>query len=100
MHELAHISLHFDKNEEWFLDNLDQISDDPREDEANALAKTVLIPQDIFDKYPHTTQGVIDMSKHLNISPCIIAGRIRFERRDYSLFGKNFRDKTSNVLKV
>ena len=32
MHELAHISLHFDKNEEWFLDNLDQKCDDPRED--------------------------------------------------------------------
>lgn len=100
MHELAHISLHFDKNEEWFLDNLDQKCDDPREDEANALAREVLIPDNIFYQYPHTDKGISEMASDLKISPCIIAGRIKFEKKDFQLFGKKFRDKTSKILKI
>lgn len=100
MHELAHISLHFDQNEKWFLDDLEQTCDDPREDEANALAKEVLIPDHVFHDYPHTDKGVLDMASHLRISPCIVAGRVRFNSDNFKLFGKKFRDKTSEILEI
>lgn len=100
MHELAHISLHFDQNEEWFLDDLEQTCDDPREDEANALAREILIPDNVFNKYSHTDQGISEMASHLRISPCIVAGRVRFETNDFRLFGKKFRDQTSKILEI
>ena len=40
------------------------------------------------------------MASHLRVSPCIVAGRIRFEANNFKLFGQKFRDQTSKILKV
>lgn len=100
MHELAHISLHLDKNEKWFLDNLEQANDDPREDEANALACEVLIPNQILSQHQYTEKDVIEISNTLQISPCIVAGRFRYLSNNFQLFGKKFRAKTSSTLHI
>jgi len=91
MHELAHIALHFDGNQTWFLDNLDVASADPREDEADALAQEVLIPRESVQQgLPTTVSGVEALAKQLSISPHIVAGRVRRERNDYMIFGRAF----------
>ncbi|WP_241521053.1 ImmA/IrrE family metallo-endopeptidase [Kineobactrum sediminis] len=94
MHELAHIALHFDGTETWYLDNLDAISTDPREDQADALAQEVLIPQDsIPNGLPTDAAGVGQLAQTLRILPCIIAGRARREAGSYQMFGRAFRSE-------
>ncbi|MCB1675849.1 MAG: ImmA/IrrE family metallo-endopeptidase [Halioglobus sp.] len=94
MHELAHIALHFDGTETWYLDDLDAASTDPREDQADALAQEVLIPQSAIPfGVPHNVAGVAELAQELNISPCIIAGRARREAGKYQLLGRAFRSE-------
>ena len=103
MHELAHIALHFDGSEQWYLDNLDAVSTDPREDEADALAQEVLIPSAaIPNGLPTNAAGVKSLASALNISPCIVAGRARRQQGNYQLYGRAFRSEgdVSEALKA
>ncbi|MGO2342960.1 MULTISPECIES: ImmA/IrrE family metallo-endopeptidase [Vibrio] len=94
MHELAHIALHLDHSEIWYLDDLDSLGGSETEQEADALAREALIPSVVWE-----TQILIDadsvrqLSQQLEISPCIIAGRTRHESGNHSMFGSLFRDK-------
>jgi HTH-type transcriptional regulator/antitoxin HigA len=89
MHELAHIALHFDESEVWFLDDLESEHDDPREAAADALAREALIPAEEWKRVRslRSRQSVIDLAAKLRIHPCIVAGRIRKETGDYSTLG-------------
>jgi HTH-type transcriptional regulator/antitoxin HigA len=94
MHELAHIALHFDGTETWFLDNLDVQGADEIEQEADALAQESLIPSDDWNICEIVdATSVRTLATKLSISPCIIAGRVRYEAADHKLFIKQFRDK-------
>jgi HTH-type transcriptional regulator / antitoxin HigA len=106
MHELAHIALHFDgqngqENAEiWFVDDLERTSTDPREQEADALAQQVLIPDSaIPDGLPDSDAGIKALASRLRISPAIIAGRIRRERGNYTIH-KRFFGKGSEVREL
>jgi HTH-type transcriptional regulator / antitoxin HigA len=89
LHEVAHIWKHVDR-EETFLDNLDSSSEDRREVEANRIAKEALIPRVAWkrsDAYLNPSNLTIDMlSRELKIHPAIIAGRLRKERENYTIF--------------
>ncbi|MEZ8294957.1 MULTISPECIES: ImmA/IrrE family metallo-endopeptidase [Vibrio] len=94
MHELAHITLHFDETETWYLDDLDVMGGGKIEQEADALASEALIPSEHWEN-----QGMFDANKvralsaMLEVSPCIIAGRLRHESSKHSMFGTLFREK-------
>ena len=94
MHELAHIALHLDETEQWFLDDLDAQGIDQVEQEADALAQEALIPKEKWDvdSLKDATSVRLASSK-LGVSPCIIAGRVRHESSDHRLFGTQFREK-------
>lgn len=89
LHEVAHLWKHVDR-EETFLDNLDASSEDRREVEANRIAKEALIPRVAWkrsDAYLNPSNLAIDMlSRELKIHPAIIAGRLRKERENYTIF--------------
>lgn len=89
LHEVAHLWKHVD-HEETFLDNLDASSEDRREVEANRLAKEALIPRVAWkrsDAYLNPGNQAIDrLSRELKIHPAIIAGRLRKERENYTIF--------------
>jgi HTH-type transcriptional regulator/antitoxin HigA len=94
MHELAHIALHVDGTETWFLDNLDAEGGDEIEQQADALAQESLMPNDKWDiDKILEASDVRVLAKALSISPCIAAGRIRYELSEHSMFGKLFREK-------
>mgnify|MGYP003676975587 CR=1 FL=1 len=94
MHELAHIALHVDGTETWFLDNLDAEGGDEIEQQADALAQESLMPNDKWDiDNILEASDVRALAKDLSISPCIVAGRVRYELKSHSKFGKAFRDK-------
>lgn len=99
MHEIAHIALHVDEKETWFIDDLDKESIDKLEQEADQLAQEALMPGDVWVKEkPLDIAAVKALASKLNISPNIIAGRLRHESGDHQLFGKLFREKTSRAF--
>ncbi|MEW6562987.1 MAG: ImmA/IrrE family metallo-endopeptidase [Pseudomonadota bacterium] len=89
LHEVAHLWKHVN-SEETFLDNLDASSEDRRELEANRIAKEALIPRISWkrsDAYLNPSIQAIDhLSRELKIHPAIIAGRVRKERENYTIF--------------
>ena len=90
MHELAHISLHFDMESDMFYDDLDiEAEEDPQEREANELAGEALIPHDAWENSPASSlrspQAAEHLAKQLNIHPAIVAGRMQHEFKAYQL---------------
>lgn len=90
MHELAHISLHFNDEIMQFYDDLDVApGGNPLESEADELANEALIPRKIWDEDPaklaRSPEAVEDLAKTLRIHPAIVAGRVRRECNDYRI---------------
>lgn len=91
LHELAHVALHLDKqdNVEAIFDDLDNASEDTWEKDADALAREALIPAKIWKDaglvQSRDPDGVRQLADKLRIHPAIIAGRIRYEAGDYKL---------------
>jgi HTH-type transcriptional regulator/antitoxin HigA len=91
-HELAHVALHFDRNEhDVFFDNLDKGEINDFENEADKWATDALIPSDVWSatnlcSHP-TPANVRSFSEALRINPVIPAGRVRKETGNFRLFG-------------
>lgn len=101
MHELAHIALHLDGSESWFLDDLEVTHSSHAEQEADSLASEALLPKTKLQSYTlHSADDVRQLARIMEISPSIIAGRIRHQSGDHSKFGTWFRDKVRVLFKV
>lgn len=91
-HELAHISLHLDKDDvEGFYDDITDMSKrDKCEKEADEMAAKGLIPTSEWNaarlKRNSRTADVIAFAERLRISSSIPAGRIRYESKDFAVF--------------
>lgn len=90
VHELSHIILHYDLLDDVIIDDLDIKDSSVIELEANKLAGDLLIPKNVWRgcpiKYSFDSSDVINFSKQYKINPAILAGRIRKERDNYSIF--------------
>lgn len=90
-HELGHVALHLGEGgEQWFVDDLDSEAEGverSREDEADAWAREALLPADAWAGAGSVRREaeVRALARKLSVSPAIIAGRIRFEQRNYRL---------------
>ena len=89
-HELAHVTRHLCGDDaDAFFDNLDANASGP-EAEADKFALDGLIPPSEWTKIKKTarptTKTIIDEARRLIVHPAVIAGRIRREKEDYSLF--------------
>lgn len=89
LHEVAHIWKHVDSSEA-FLDDLDSTSEDRKESEANRLATEAFIPRIQWrrsDAFMNPSKESIErFAKDLKIHPAIVAGRLRRELSNYSMF--------------
>lgn len=98
LHELAHVIKHLKKDESnIFIDDFDLRGHeteilDTKESEADKLAQLSLIPPQVWKDDPASTNAtvanVITLSQNLKIHPAIIAGKIRFEHKNYKLLSK------------
>ena len=97
MHELAHVGLHLDGNEEdFFIDDLTLRNatgaTDPKETQADQWAEEAFIPLDAWetsDVQNHPTPfAVMSLANAEQIHPAIVAGRIRHERQNYRLLSQ------------
>lgn len=88
-HELAHIHLHFSESEDTdFFDDLD-IASNNIEKEADEFALNTLLPEETWEnclsRYSLDVDTLREEAQQLHIHPSIIAGRIRYEQRNYTL---------------
>ena len=93
MHELAHLSKHLKNTTQVFYDDLDLDNPaDSREIEADELAGESLIPKAVWADSPakvvRSPQAVQRLAKELRIHPAIIAGRIRYERKNFRILNQ------------
>lgn len=93
VHELIHVWKHLDAaNRRAIADENIEKADETEaiEREANDLAGESLIPRAIWRRsaarLKPSAQSIQALARELQIHPGIVAGRIRFERRNYSLF--------------
>ncbi|MCX6000745.1 MAG: ImmA/IrrE family metallo-endopeptidase, partial [Chloroflexi bacterium] len=89
-HELAHLALHLDSESSIFYDDLDMDpEDDPREREADHLAREVLVPPEAWNQSPasrlRSPEAAEHLAKQLQIHPAIVAGYMRHEFKAYRL---------------
>ncbi len=93
IHELVHISRHIKSPDDTFIDDLEvEAEDDPREREADMVTKDCLIPKSKWSRSSafrqRTPEAIKELASVLSIHPAIIAGRIRFEKRNYKILNQ------------
>ena len=98
LHELAHVGRHMDNNDghafvdDLTLRSLDAGRQDPREAQADEWAEEALLPRTTWEtstvrEHP-TPMAVLDLAQALHVHPAIVAGRVRYERRNYRLLSQ------------
>ena len=95
-HELAHAFLHLDNRSIAFFDDIDHevtSSSNTQEVEANTFARDLLIPSDMWEREKShlinaSREEVFRYANRLQVSPAIVAGRIRWERKDFTRFSQ------------
>jgi HTH-type transcriptional regulator/antitoxin HigA len=91
LHEVAHIILHYRTGlASGFFDNGDNVSIDEFEQEADRFASNLLIPEELWSRSPariaKSAEPIERLAKQLGIAPAIVFGRLRMERKNYTLF--------------
>lgn len=91
LHEVAHVILHFRTGlASGFFDDVENVEVDEFEEEANKFASDLLVPEEVWFRSPariaKTSSPIENLAKQLDIAPAIVYGRIRFERKNYTIF--------------
>jgi HTH-type transcriptional regulator / antitoxin HigA len=95
-HELGHVKLHLRENpQEAFFDDTESgtaTSSNPCEEEADHFARDMMIPIGFWENkiVPYLSsfeeEEVTACAQELDINPAIIAGRLRFEQNNYTIY--------------
>lgn len=96
-HELAHLKLHLDEDNRAFFDDTDEIPNPANGDcepEADSFALDILIKTEMWNSvsgqllnYPNPNE-IQEIAQKLSISPAIIAGRIRWETKQFAILNE------------
>jgi HTH-type transcriptional regulator/antitoxin HigA len=91
LHEVAHIWKHLNTPNDGFIDRIDAADEGKRrEQEANRIARDVLIPRDVWNRsaarIEPSMHTILDLAAELGIHPAIVAGRIHYESGQYGRF--------------
>jgi HTH-type transcriptional regulator / antitoxin HigA len=95
-HELAHLTQHQQQlwkgTIEGFFDDLEEPDPDQLELEADTFAGEMLISKVIWERalarYTRSRESVLSLADRLEIDPAIIAGRIRYETKNFTLLNE------------
>jgi len=91
-HELAHVVLHLSQGDtSIFIDDLETHGKkNKKEKEADTLASGLLIPEKEWAESKLTRtprpERVQELATRVHVHPSIVAGRVRYEKGDYSMF--------------
>lgn len=94
LHELGHVFLHLDHGlANGFFDDMEAENLASVEIEADDFASSVIVPPELWRISPariaKSKDVVEELARKLNIGSALIFGKIRRERRDYSIFSKD-----------
>ncbi len=90
LHEMAHLARHSTKTG-VFLDDLDVAAGkDGIEEEADSLAREAIVSRQLWSRSDasrlRTPAAILSLATQLRVHPALIAGRLRFETKNYYLF--------------
>ena len=91
IHELAHVQKHLSPAEPIVMDDLDDKTQraEQQEAEADEIAQEALIPMEAWQasmvKNTYAAADALKLAQQLNISPAIVAGRVRKETGNWRL---------------
>jgi len=95
MHELAHITLHFDQDISLFYDEIEGIKAinlDDKEREADEMAEEALLPKAKWEVSPArlipSSMAAKSLANELGVNVAIIAGQIRYKGNKYMYLNK------------
>ncbi len=93
MHELAHISLHYNQNVNFFYDDLDNPdTSNKKEVDADNLAGEALVPESKWEVSPArlipSSMAANSLAKELRVHIAIVAGKMRHEGNKYIYLNK------------
>jgi HTH-type transcriptional regulator / antitoxin HigA len=95
LHELAHIALHYDQLVDRglaFVDDMEILSEDPYEREADQLARESLIPSSVLSQVhwdEDTTQDeIVAVAVRARVHVAIAAGRWQRDHQNYKKFAR------------
>ncbi|MBU4347696.1 ImmA/IrrE family metallo-endopeptidase [Candidatus Parcubacteria bacterium] len=99
MHELAHVSLHFNQNFYFFYDDLDNSDSVSKEEEdADKLAGESLVPSSKWEVSPAklipSAMAAKSLAKEIGVHIAIVAGKIRYEGSKYVYLNKIMKQET------
>lgn len=90
MHELAHVTAHYETLAEPILDDIDHEIQSDIEIEANIIASNALIPRNIWRSanvhYNSSEKEVLALAKKAETHPSIVAGRLQRETGRHHIF--------------
>lgn len=90
LHEIAHVIKHYDLLDETIIEDLDSVPISKIEKQANRFAKNTIVPRFIWErceaKYTHSLSSVNKLAEQLEVHPALIAGMLRRDLNNYSLF--------------
>jgi len=105
LHELGHIVQHRDSGlRSGFFDNDEVRATNELENEADEFAKSTLLSTETWlsslIRFTQSNEQITEFAKENHISPAIVAGWIRRERSDYSIFSDLIgQGKVTNILR-
>ncbi len=93
MHELAHVSLHYEDNQNRaFFDDLDLRESSRMEKEADEMAEDALIPPELWASSAAnaapTPMAVYELSQRAEVHMAVVAGRVRYANNNYRLLSQ------------
>ena len=91
MHELGHVILHYRSGlSAGFFDSTEDFAVDDLERQADDFASNILIPEDLWVRSParisKSPEPLERLAAQLGIAPAIVFGRVRMERKNYTIF--------------
>ncbi|WP_392342485.1 ImmA/IrrE family metallo-endopeptidase [uncultured Shewanella sp.] len=91
LHEIGHLKYHFLLLDSPIVENLDEVSTNDMEIEANKFALTAFIPRRLWSRTSlkfglQNNEKLFEVSNELGVHPSIVAGRLRRDKQDYRLY--------------
>ncbi len=92
MHELAHITLHYDQFQNPHFDCIEELDDDVIELQANQLARDTFVSRSDWRsasvRRRRSEEELFEDSRQLLVHPAILAGLVRYETGNYTIFNR------------
>ena len=102
LHELAHVTRHLHDPDHIFVDDLNLVSKDDKELDADHWAREASIPEATWESSEvsqnPSPMAVMALAQKRGIHPAIVAGRARYERGNYRLLTQFVGSRTVRSL--